>query len=64
MGELGIARAGQDGGLQARETLNGLREGDDLSGADKAVGDSCSSKEALVDQTIIKDTDKVAQTKI
>lgn len=37
--ELRVARAGEDGGLEAREALNGLGEGDDLSGANEAIVD-------------------------
>jgi len=34
--ELGVARAGEDGGIEGRETLDGLRESNDLGGADEA----------------------------
>lgn len=35
--ELRVAGAGEDGGLEAREALDSLGEGNDLSGADKAI---------------------------
>lgn len=35
--EFGVARAGEDGGLEAREALDSLGEGNDLSGADEAI---------------------------
>lgn len=39
MGELRVAGAGKDSGLEAVEALDGLREGNDLGGADEAIGD-------------------------
>lgn len=37
VGELRVAGAGEDGGLEAVEALDSLREGNDLGGADEAI---------------------------